>query len=46
MMIKPGYLADFVILNKDLLTIPETEIMKTRVDYTITGGKVVYASGK
>jgi hypothetical protein len=45
-MIKPGYLADIVILNKDLLTIPETEIMKTRVDYTITGGKVVYASGK
>jgi hypothetical protein len=28
------------------LTIPENEIMKTRVDYTIVGGKVVYASGK
>jgi predicted amidohydrolase YtcJ len=45
-IIKPGYLADIVITNKDLLTIPENEIMKTRVDYTITGGKVVYASGK
>jgi predicted amidohydrolase YtcJ len=45
-MIKPGYLADIVIANKDLLTIPENEIMKTKVDYTITGGKVVYASGK
>jgi hypothetical protein len=44
-MIKPGYLADIVITDKDLLTIPETEIMKTRVDYTITGGKVVYAAG-
>ncbi|MBK7710362.1 MAG: amidohydrolase [Bacteroidales bacterium] len=44
-MIKPGYLADIVITDKDLLTIPENEIMKTRVDYTITGGKVVYASG-
>jgi predicted amidohydrolase YtcJ len=45
-MIKPGYLADIVILDKDLLTIPEDQIMKTRVDYTIVGGKIVYSSGK
>ncbi len=45
-MIKPGYLADIVIVDKDLLTIPESEIMKTKVDYTIVGGKVVYNSGK
>lgn len=45
-MIRKGYLADIVITDKDLLTIPEDEIMKTRVDYTITGGKVVYSSGK
>ncbi len=45
-MIKPGFLADIVIVDKDLLTIPEEEIMKTKVDYTIVGGKVVYASGK
>jgi predicted amidohydrolase YtcJ len=45
-MIKKGYLADIVIVDKDLLTIPEKEIMKTRVDYTIVGGKVVYKSGK
>ncbi|MCX6335350.1 MAG: amidohydrolase [Bacteroidia bacterium] len=45
-MIRTGYLADIVIVDKDLLTIPETEIMKTKVDYTITGGKVVYTSGK
>jgi hypothetical protein len=45
-MIKRGYLADIVITDKDLLTIPENEIMKTKVDYTIVGGKVVYASGK
>jgi predicted amidohydrolase YtcJ len=44
-MIKPGYLADIVIVDKDLLTIPESEIMKTKVDYTIVGGKVVYTSG-
>jgi predicted amidohydrolase YtcJ len=42
-MIKKGYLADIVIVDKDLLTIPESEIMKTRVDYTIVGGKVVYS---
>ena len=45
-MIKTGYLADIVIVDKDLLTISENEIMKTKVDYTITGGKVVYDSGK
>ncbi|MCU0409330.1 MAG: amidohydrolase [Bacteroidales bacterium] len=45
-IIKPGYLADIVITDRDLLEIPETEIMKTKVDYTITGGKVVYESGK
>jgi hypothetical protein len=45
-MIKSGYLADIVITDKDLLTIPENEIMKTKIDYTITGGKVVYSSGK
>ncbi len=43
-MIKAGYLADIVIVNKDLLTIGETEIMKTKVDYTIVGGRVVYSS--
>ena len=45
-MIKQSYLADIVILDKDLLSIPENEIMNTKVDYTIIGGKVVYASGK
>ena len=41
-MIRKGYLADMVILDSDLLTIPEDQIMKTKVDYTIVGGKVVY----
>jgi predicted amidohydrolase YtcJ len=45
-IIKSGYLADIVIMDKDLLTIPENEIMKTKVDYTIVGGKIVYSSGK
>jgi predicted amidohydrolase YtcJ len=41
-MLKAGYLADVVILEKDLLTMPKEEIMKNHVDYTITGGKVVF----
>ncbi len=41
-MLKEGYLADIVIVDQDLLTIPEDQIMKTKVDYTIVGGKVVY----
>jgi len=41
-MIKVGYLGDVLIVNQDLLTIPEEQIMKTKVDYTIVGGKVVY----
>jgi len=45
-IIKPGYLADIVIVDRDLLTIPEDEIMTTKVDYTIVGGKVVYSSGQ
>jgi predicted amidohydrolase YtcJ len=45
-IIKTGFLADIVIVDKDLLSVPENEIMKAKIDYTITGGKIVYASGK
>ena len=41
-MIKKGYLADMVILNQDLMTIPHDRIMSTKIDTTIVGGKVVY----
>ena len=41
-MIKKGYLGDVVMVNQDLVTIPEEDIMKTKVDYTIVGGKVVF----
>jgi hypothetical protein len=44
-MIKSGFLADIVITDKDLFSIPENEIMRTKVDYTIVGGKIVYSSG-
>jgi len=41
-MIKKGYLGDIVIVTQDLMTIPAEDIMKTKVDYTIVGGKVVF----
>jgi predicted amidohydrolase YtcJ len=41
-MLKNGYLADIVIVDKDLFSIPENEIMKTKVVYTVVGGKVVF----
>jgi predicted amidohydrolase YtcJ len=41
-MIKPGYLGDVVIFNRDFTTITHDRIMTTRADYTIVGGKVVY----
>lgn len=41
-ILKVGYLGDVVIVDQDLLTIPEDQIMKTKVDYTIVGGKIVY----
>ena len=37
-----GKLADIVILSKDLLNCSDDEIMKTKVLYTIVGGKVKY----
>jgi predicted amidohydrolase YtcJ len=40
--IKEGYLADMVIYDRDLREIPEEDIMKALVDYTIVGGRVVY----
>jgi len=37
-----GKLADITILSKDILTIPEDEILQAEVLYTIVGGKVLY----
>jgi predicted amidohydrolase YtcJ len=40
--IEPGKLADVVVLSRDILTVPEEQILSTDVVYTIVGGKVVY----
>jgi len=41
-----GKLADIVVLDRDLETIPADEIPATQVIYTIVGGKVVYQRAK
>lgn len=38
----PGKLADIVVLSKDILSVPEAEILDAEVDLTIVGGEVVY----
>ncbi len=38
----PGRLADFVVLSRDVLTIPKEEIASAHVDETVVGGRVVY----
>ena len=38
----PGKLADFVVLSKDILTIPPAEILTTKVLLTVMGGKDTY----
>jgi len=40
-----GKLADLVILDRDIFTIPASEIAKTRVRMTIVDGQVVYQNG-
>lgn len=42
----PGKLADVTVLSKDLLTVPDDEILSTKVVYTIVGGKVAYRAGQ
>ncbi|MEX0746575.1 MAG: amidohydrolase [Rhodothermales bacterium] len=41
-MIKPGYLADFVVLSENLFEIPPEEIINVNVIATIVDGRVMY----
>jgi len=40
--IAPGYLADLVVLSRDLLDVPADEIADIQVELTMIGGRVVY----
>ena len=44
--IKEGYLADLVVLDKDIFTVPSDEIKDIRPEMTIVDGKVVYQKAK
>jgi len=40
--IEVGKLADFTVLSADIMKIPAPEILKTRCEMTVIGGKIVY----
>jgi hypothetical protein len=40
--IEVGKLADFTVFDKDIMTIPEDDILKANVEMTIVGGKVLF----
>lgn len=40
--IEPGKLADFAVLDRDYLAVPEDELKDIQVTMTVLGGKVVY----
>ncbi len=42
--LEPGFLADFIVLDRDLMTASPTEILHTRVLRTILGNKTVYSA--
>jgi predicted amidohydrolase YtcJ len=43
--LETGKLADITVLSRDIMTIPEDEILATDIAYTIVGGKVMYEHG-
>jgi predicted amidohydrolase YtcJ len=40
--LSPGKLADITVLSKDIMTVPEDEILEAEVVYTIVGGKLIF----
>jgi predicted amidohydrolase YtcJ len=41
--LSPGKRADMVVISGNLLTLPAEDILRTRVLYTVVGGKIVYS---
>jgi len=39
----PGKLADITVLSRDIMSVPEDEILGTEIIYTIVGGRVLYS---
>jgi predicted amidohydrolase YtcJ len=40
--IEPGKLADFTIFDKNIMTVPDSEILETKVSMTVVDGVIVY----
>jgi hypothetical protein len=40
--IKAGHLADFIVLDRDIFTIPPEDILNTKVDMTYVDGECVF----
>lgn len=41
-----GKLADFTVLSADIMKLPESEILNTRAEMTVTGGEILYQRNK
>ena len=41
--IEVGKLADFSVLSRDIMKIPEAEILETQNEMTVVGGEIIYA---
>ena len=44
--LEPGKLADFVVIDRDIMTCEPRDILETRVLQTVIGGEVVYEAGR
>jgi predicted amidohydrolase YtcJ len=44
--IEPGKLADLTIVEGDLYAMPQSELFKAKVRYTVVGGEIIYRSVK
>lgn len=40
--IEKGKLADFTVFSKNIMTVPEEEVLLTKVDLTVVGGRILY----
>ncbi|MBI3475010.1 MAG: amidohydrolase [Acidobacteria bacterium] len=44
--LEPGMLADFVVLDRDITSVPAAKILETKVLRTVVGGKTVFEAEK
>ncbi|KAL0072809.1 hypothetical protein AAF712_000572 [Marasmius tenuissimus] len=42
--LEPGKIADFVVLSQDIMTVPISKILSTKVLATVIDGKAIYGS--